>query len=235
MTYPFSDRVSAVMRRLVPAACVLCGAKAGIAGVCDACLHALPRPPDVDCPICADAVSVEGVCGRCLADPPHYDLVVAGLEYAHPVDNLVVTLKYARNLSAARPLAFCLAQALDAEPYPDIVCSMPISRNHLAARGFNQAAEIARLLCAEFGLEHMPAIARRIRSGMPQASLPWRGRGKNVRGAFVCDTDLAGKSVAVVDDVLTTGATLSELARVLKSRGARKVTGWVTARTLKNR
>lgn len=112
---------------------------------------------------------------------------------------------------------------------------MPLTPARLAGRGFNQAAELACLVVSEFGLRLSTTAASRSRDGPAQASLPWKERARNVRGAFRCDVDLEGKAVAVVDDVMTTGATLNEIATVLKRRGAREVTGWIAARTLPQR
>ena len=171
------------------------------------------------------------VCGRCLTRRPAFDRVVATLAYAFPADALVRSLKYRGGLACARPLAAALADALDAEPYPDLVMPMPLAPRRMRERGFNQAMEIARLVGAEFGVGITANGCRRGRESAPQASLPWKERAANVRNAFVCELDLEGKSVAVVDDVLTTGATLNELAATLKRRGAREVVGWIAART----
>ena len=108
---------------------------------------------------------------------------------------------------------------------------MPIADSRLRERGFNQAAEIARHTCAPIGLHLSRGVAQRISAGVSQTALPWGDRAKNVRNAFRCQANLSGKMVAVVDDVITTGATLNELATVLKRAGARKVVGWVVART----
>jgi predicted amidophosphoribosyltransferase len=108
---------------------------------------------------------------------------------------------------------------------------MPLARARLAGRGFNQAMEISRRVAAEFGLDITVDACQRTREGTPQASLPWKHRATNIRNAFACDVDVEGKSIAVVDDVLTTGATLNELALTLKRRGAREVIGWIAART----
>ncbi|NIO42527.1 MAG: hypothetical protein GTO41_21720 [Burkholderiales bacterium] len=140
-------------------------------------------------------------------------------------------LKYRRNLAAARVLALRLALRLDQEPYPDLVLPMPIAPSRLRERGFNQATEIGRYACAEFGLQLSPDVAQRISAGISQTMLPWADRARNVRGVFRCRANLRGKSVAVIDDVMTTGATLNELARVLKGAGANQVTGWICART----
>ncbi len=216
----------------MPAACVLCAARAADSGVCADCERSLPGMSSTHCPICSVPAARTEICGRCLGRTPRYDRVVAALIYAFPADSLITTLKYGRNLAAARPLAFALARALEREAYPDLVMPMPIAGERLAQRGFNQAAQIARLTCREFGLHISQDLVRRVRPGVPQASLPWKERAKNVRGVFACDSDLTGRSIAVVDDVLTSGATLSELASVLKRAGAREVVGWIAARTV---
>jgi predicted amidophosphoribosyltransferase len=108
---------------------------------------------------------------------------------------------------------------------------MPLARGRLAERGFNQSLEIARVVAADTRIALLPDACRKVAETPPQAALPWKERARNVRRAFVCDADLAGRKVAVVDDVLTTGATLNELARVLLRAGATSVRGWVVART----
>ena len=183
------------------------------------------------CPICAIPEPTGELCGHCLHKPPLFDRVVAAFMYEFPATVLIQELKYHGNLACARPLAAGLASALDAEPYPDLIMPMPLARGRLAARGFNQAMEIARRIAAEFGLDITVDACKRTRESTPQAALPWKQRATNIRNAFTCDIDVEGKSVAVVDDVLTTGATLNELALTLKRRGAREVIGWIAART----
>ena len=148
-----------------------------------------------------------------------------------PADFLVGELKYARNVSAARALAIPLGKRLESESNPDIVLPMPIAASRLRERGFNQASEIARHVCRAHRLGLDERLASRGSARQSQTSLPWRDRAKNVRGVFRCHSDLEGKSIAVVDDVLTTGATLNELATVLKRAGACEVVGWVATRT----
>ena len=111
---------------------------------------------------------------------------------------------------------------------------MPLSRKRLRERGFNQALEIAKPLAAALDIELSVDTCLRARHAPPQSALAWAERAKNISGAFVCMQDIAGRSVAVVDDVLTTGATLNEIARVLRSAGASRVVGWVAARTLEH-
>jgi ComF family protein len=226
------DNCASLVRRALPPACALCGAVASGDGLCTGCRMALPRLPALRCAVCAVPTPAGEVCGRCLQAPPRYARVAAALEYTFPVDSLVQRLKYAADLACARPLAAALADTIEHEPYPDLVIAMPIARQRLAERGFNQAAEIARLACREFGLTPRTGLVRRQRAATPQASLPWKERARNVRGVFACDADLSGMSVAVVDDVMTTGATLDELAGALRHAGAKTVTGWIAARTV---
>lgn len=216
---------------VMPHACLLCGASADECGLCPGCQAALPVTIGPRCAVCACPTPTVSLCGRCIKRPPKYDYVVSALDYIAPVDVLVADLKYSHNLAAARTLATSLALRLDQEPYPDVVLPMPIAASRLRERGFNQAAEIARHACAEFGLRMTPGLAQRVSAGVSQTSLPWTDRARNVRGAFRCEADLTGKTVAVIDDVITTGATLNELAVVLKRAGAAKVVGWIVART----
>ncbi len=229
---PLIDNCLAALRRIVAPACLLCGDAAGDCGLCSGCRDQLPLLGAGRCPICASPTPEDRTCGRCLRFPPRFDRVVAPLEYAHPVDSLVRSLKYHARLDSARPLACAMADALEKEPYPDLVLAMPLASERLAQRGFNQAAEIARLVCAEFGIRCNIDVVRRVRGGVPQASLPWRKRVGNVRGVFQCGSDLSGKRVAVLDDVLTSGATLDALAAELKRAGAHEVVGWIVARTV---
>ena len=225
------SQLSRWIRSHIPRACLLCGVSAGECGLCDACRAALPVASGPRCPACASPTPAASLCGRCIKRPPKYDYVVCALDYLAPVDFLVADLKYSHNLAAARTLAASLALRLDRELYPDIVLPMPIAASRLRERGFNQATEIARHACADFGLRLSPGFAKRIAAGVSQTSLPWADRARNVRGAFRCQANLAGQTVAVVDDVITTGATLNELATLLKRAGAKSVVGWIVART----
>ena len=118
----------------------------------------------------------------------------------------------------------------------DLILPMPLAPTRLKERGFNQALELARPIAKKRQIRLDAHTVRRVRDTPPQAQLPWKERARNIQGAFGCDatsgTHLAGLRIAVVDDVMTTGATLNELARVLKAAGAAHVTNWVVARTL---
>ena len=110
--------------------------------------------------------------------------------------------------------------------------ALPLSTERQRERGYNQALEIARVVAARSAVPLLRDGARRVRATPPQAALPWSERAKNVRGAFVCDASLAGLTIAVIDDVMTTGASLAEFAATLKRAGAKRVENWIVARTL---
>jgi ComF family protein len=225
------DNCLVIARWLLSPACLLCRADCGEEGLCAGCRKNLPHIPAARCPICAIANPTAQVCGRCLVERPCFDRVVAPFSYEFPATVLVQGLKYRGELACARPLAAGLVEALEREPYPDLLVPMPLAPARAAQRGFNQSMEISRLVAAEFGLEVSPDLCRRTREGAPQATLPWKQRAKNIRNAFACDADLTGRRVTIVDDVLTTGATLNELALTLKRQGAAEVSGWIVART----
>ena len=141
-------------------------------------------------------------------------------------------IKYGSAIALGGLLADLLAADIALAPAIDVVAPVPLSNARLAERGFNQALEIARPLARARGLRITADLGHRVRNTGAQADLPFGARRKNVRGAIACVEDLSGMRVAVVDDVMTTGATLDEFARVLKSRGALHVENWVVARTL---
>jgi len=224
-------------RRALPQACALCAAPAGIALVCPACTAALPRLLRA-CPVCALPHSTAGRCGACIATPPPFEAAVASFVYAFPVDRLLHELKYAGRLAyaewAAAELAASVAPTLDARPDGrriDLVAAIPLSPVRQRERGFNQALEIARRVARALDVP-LGHVVDRPGGGTPQAQLSWSERVRNVRGAFACRRDVRGLTIALVDDVMTTGATLAEAATTLKRAGAARIEAWAVARTL---
>jgi ComF family protein len=210
--------------------CLLCQAASGDRLLCAACERELPTNASA-CPRCALAGSVDVECGACLADPPHYDASCAAFVYAYPVDGLIQTLKYGGQLALAGLFAEKLRERIVLTTGVDLILPLPLHPARLAERGFNQAAEIGKALSRLTGISMETQLARRVRDTAPQTELPWRARAANMRHAFACEQDLSGLSIAVVDDVMTTGATLDEFARTLKRAGAARVQNWVVART----
>jgi ComF family protein len=218
------------VRSSVSEPCLLCGIAGAQDGLCLGCAADLPVLPTPACVNCAVPLTVAGICGACLAHPPRYDAVIAAYVYDFPVDALVQAYKYGGELRLARLLGNAVARR--ATTPVDVLVPMPLSSERLRTRGYNQALELAIRIGRSHGIPVWPRACRRVVDTPAQALLPWSERPGNVRGAFVCDADLTGLRVAVVDDVLTTGATLNELARNLKRAGATEVQGWVAARAV---
>jgi ComF family protein len=217
-------------RTLLAQDCLLCQGASGGKLLCQACARELPSTASA-CPRCALPGGGDAECGACIANPPHYDASYAAFVYAYPVDALVQALKYGGQLALAGLFARALQQRIGCALNVDLIVPLPLHPLRLAERGFNQAAEIAKVLARLYGIRMDAQLARRVRNTAPQTALPWRERVSNMRQAFACERELAGLSIAVVDDVMTTGATLDEFAHTLKRSGAARVENWVVART----
>lgn len=220
------------MRTRVAQSCLLCGARSRTGLLCPACAADLPALPEGRCPVCAQPGTGGQVCGRCLRRPPAYDATVARYRYAFPADVLVQRLKYGGQTVLAGWLADRLVEALAGRDLPDLIVPMPLHPGRLGQRGYNQAALLADRLSRRLGVALAPAACRRVRDTPPQVELALKDRRRNIRGAFACEADLAGRRVALVDDVMTSGASLDELARVVKRAGAVEVAAWVVARAV---
>ncbi len=228
-----SFNISVKFARLLPAQpCLLCGAHSHSGLCCAACDAELPRLTAAHCPICALPAPAGSVCGKCLKQPPPFDHTVAAFSYTFPVDKLVQALKFSERLMLANYLGDALAQRISA--HPDYIVALPLHPARLRERGFNQSLLLARQISRRLGIPLLPDACERVRNTPPQSGLPWKERDKNMRRAFICkpDVNVRGKHVAIVDDVMTTGASIGELARALKQAGASEVSAWVVARTL---
>lgn len=210
--------------------CLLCGAASLHGPWCAACDAALPYLTAPHCPTCALPTPDGSICGRCLKRKPQFDRSVAVFAYAFPLDQLVQALKFGERLLLANSLADRLAQAVTIPS--DCIVPMPLHPARLRQRGFNQSLELARRIARKLDLPLLPHACQRVRDTPPQSELAWKERGKNVRKAFACTQDFSGQHVAMVDDVMTSGASLNELALALRRAGASEISAWVVARTL---
>lgn len=222
------------LRQLLAPRCVVCDLDAGdpLCAGCTADFFATDMPR---CPTCAlrlPAAQGEDRCGACLRSSPSFDATVALADYAPPVDGMIVALKFGGRLPLAdvfgRLLSRAAAQALRSV---DAICPVPLAFERQSERGFNQSQEIARRVAADSGRPLRTDILLRTRHTAAQMDLALADRRRNVRGAFVVRGSVAGMRLAVVDDVMTTGATLDEVAAALKRAGAARVTNLVVART----
>ena len=226
---PFRETIRRTIPRLIPVECFLCGAEGEVDVLCPACIAVLPRWRRGDaCPICALPATAGRTCARCISRPPPFDATIAVYDYVFPVGQLVHALKYRTALDLAAWLGARLAECAGAGW--DIVVPVPLHRGRLRERGFNQSLELARPL-ARRGIRLLRDGVVRSRATPSQAGLDARARWRNVRGTFDVEADLEGCSVVVVDDVMTTGATLRALALALRRAGAVRVANLVVART----
>ena len=217
----------------LPQRCALCGAGTSNRLLCAGCDADLAHCLAPSCPVCALPTPGGQVCGACLRHPPAFDRTLAAFSYHFPLDRLLHAFKYSGNLALIEVLAKPLAQLAASHPKPDLLLPMPLHPSRLRERGFNQSLEIAKPIARWLDIPLAADACRRMRDTATQAGLKWKDRRRNVRGAFACDLDLRGKSVAVLDDVMTTGATLEEISRVLRYCGATTISAWVVARTAK--
>ncbi len=217
---------------LLPARCLVCG-EAGAAerDLCAACTDALPWNR-IACPRCAIPLPAAApACGRCLKKPPPFDAAHAAFAYGFPLDRLLPRFKFHGDLATGRLLAALMQGALRDVERPGALVPVPLSSARLRERGYDQALELAKPLARALGLPLRDDLLRRLRHTAAQSELGALARHRNVRGAFaVCAGAPLPRHVTLIDDVMTTGATLSECAKALRRAGVARVDAWVVAR-----
>ncbi len=226
--------LAGLRRALFPPVCLVCG-QAG-RGEIDCCAGCEPELPELETRCARCGIEMEqavALCGRCAMALPAFHAAWPGFVYEGVIERLVQRFKYQGDLAAGRLLADLLARRLVAMavPRPQLIVPVPLHVRRQLRRGFNQSALIARDLSLWFGgLPSLEALRRR-RHTATQSELPADRRGSNVRDAFALRRLPPGtRHVALVDDVMTTGATLNECARVLLRAGVERVDVWVVAR-----
>lgn len=229
-----NDRwISFVHSRLVPATCVLCSAPGhNDVDLCRSCAVDLPWLEHA-CSVCAAPLptSAGEICGACLTEPPPFSRTCAAFRYEEPVRRLVQELKFRNKLHLARLLGQLMGSRLAAqEAGVELIIPVPLHRKRLCERGYNQALELAHAMAKQLNVPIDMESCVRTRATAAQSELSSEQRQKNVRGVFSLRKPIAAKTVAIVDDVMTTGATVTELARVLRQSGVQEVQVWVCAR-----
>ena len=217
---------------LFPQACLLCSASNGAGfGICADCLNDLPYHNTPHCPQCGLLSFEHQLCGACIASSPDFDATKALFTYEYPVSQVLQQYKYNQQLALAETFAGLMLETLALENI-DLIIPMPLHPSRLQERGFNQSLEIARIIGKRLNIKVNSQVAQRIKLSPPQASLPLKERVRNMKGAFACHEDLSGLRIALIDDVMTTGASLNALAKAVKAKGAANVECWLIARTL---
>ncbi len=221
---------------LIPGTCILCEARTRRnLDLCRDCERDLPWLTK-QCYRCAlPLASPDPVCGACISSPPPFEHCFAAFEYADPIDRLIREFKNNQQLLTGKVLASLLASAFSfyhhADDWPDLLVPVPLHRSRLRRRGYNQAAEIADVIADQCNLHLDGQLCRKIRETQDQKTLDVHARRANIRGAWQLDRRVEGLRIALIDDVVTTGATASELAGLLLRGGAASVHVIALART----
>lgn len=211
--------------------CAFCGAST-LRDICRDCDADLPRI-DIGCRHCGIPLAHDGLCGDCLVAPPTYSRCIAPLRYEAPISHLVGSFKYQGNFNHGRILSRLLIERLEREHVASIAALIPVPLHWRRRwqRGFNQSEIIADELSRTLKLPMQARCLKKIRGGASQQGLDAEARRRNLRDAFVCGRDLQGLNLALIDDVVTTGATANAIAKILLNSGAASVQLWALART----
>ena len=225
--------------KLFPFTCVVCRKLSDRRqDLCQACLQDLPII-EQSCPRCANKItsifSLQKealLCGNCLSDPPPFQRTNALFVYEAPVISFILNLKFKQQLVYARILGELMAEKIRHSGELSVTCILPVPlhEKRLRERGFNQALELARPIAAAFNLKIDTDRVKRVQNTAPQMSLPAKKRETNLKHAFSTQYSFTGERIAILDDVMTTGATVSELSRVLLEKNAAHIEIWCIAR-----
>jgi ComF family protein len=231
--------LSHLVQWIYPPRCLLCGHSGQKQGheavdLCGYCQHQLPFN-ETACLSCAlplpQDVGPGTICGRCQKKQPAFDTSLSIFRYEQPTVWLIQQLKFNDRLSHARLLGNMLAQKIQyCDELPQCIIPVPLFNKRLRQRGFNQSVELAKPVAQKTGLPLELNLVERVRPTESQTGLDAKQRRKNIKGAFSIVRAVAYQHVAIIDDVVTTGSTVSELARVLKRAGVKRVDVWSIAR-----
>ena len=217
----------------LPQACVLCGQNCRRHALCTSCLADLPQIDAATCHQCGLPLDgpASGPCGHCLQQSPGYDHVISGFAYAQPVAQLVAKLKFRGQIQLARLFGELLIRPVQAgNSQAQAILPVPLHPGRLRQRGFNQALEIARPLSRALHLPLLTDMVYRHRDTQPQSEQSAARREGNIRDAFSLNQPPVFQHVAIVDDVMTSGHTVNEIAKLLRAAGVTQIEVWCVAR-----
>jgi ComF family protein len=226
-----------ILDGLLPRHCIMCGLCSGAENLCRPCAAELPRIGH-SCLLCGLPLHhpADRFCGSCLVKTPPWNCAIAALVYRFPVDQLVCRFKFGRDLACGQILAreLVIAASEKCQQMPACILPVPLHRSRHFSRSFNQADLLARQTGKALGIPVYGSFLKRCRRTLAHSGLDAARRKRNIRGAFTCRVPASKRAalghVVLVDDVMTTGATLAECTRTLKKAGAGRVSVWVAAR-----
>ena len=227
--------------RLFPACCVLCDTSVtGALSLCRPCLDDLPRLKSTcyQCGLPLENRQEASICGQCQQLSPPIDYLISSLHYAYPVNYLLSQLKFKHDLTHAKIFSHIMLTMLQkyysepADALPDIIIPIPLHKKRYRQRGFNQALEIAKPIAKKLHIPLSIDTVQRIKYTQAQSLLSAVERRKNLHNSFMINKRISAEHIVLVDDVVTTGTTVYELATLLKQSGVKKVGVWTVARAV---
>lgn len=230
----FSQHLRQCVEILLPHYCILCGSSSQTyLDLCVGCLNDLPRIKTA-CAYCGiPLIHANSICGTCLKKRPLYNSLFAPFHYQHPINYIISAIKFRHKLSFTQLLGNLVAKELQQhiKLLPDVIIPIPLHPERLRDRGYNQALEIAKPISHLLQIPIDYSVCIRTKMTQQQTGLVLAERIKNIRNAFHVAHDFMAKKVAIVDDVVTTGSTVTELCKVLRAYGVEHIQVWSCART----
>jgi len=227
-----THQLQELYRKVFPIPCLLCGLAAEQYGLCQPCMAELPVLGHA-CKRCALPLQNAQICGHCLNATPSQDHSFSLYRYEGTVRRCITAFKYHKQLQFSRLFGQQMAHVLSARAeLPDCLVPIPLHPWRLRHRGFNQSAEVAKYLASALNIAYRPELLKRVRLTQSQSELPFKQRKKNMRNAFACRTKQLPKHVAIIDDVMTSGYTAGEAAKIFKRQGVEVIEVWTIARAI---
>jgi ComF family protein len=227
--YKINDLFQSVINRLFPQPCFLCGEITAQA-ICAECVNDLPYI-QIACTKCGINLPISDICGNCASHPPLFHQAKSLFSYSYPMDILIQAAKFEKNFAVLRMLGDLMGQHFKQEKPPNVLIPIPLHPNRLQERGYNQAREIAKRISYHTKIEWNDSLCQRVKNTPQQARLSARKRRRNLKDAFaVTHLPSHWQHIVLIDDVMTTGSTASELSKMLFNAGAQKIDVWCCAR-----
>lgn len=231
------NTVKYLQNLLIPIRCLVCQKPSKrTLPLCKSCQIRMPILKSA-CQCCALKLPDDApkqLCGHCIKNPPFFYKTIALFCYEDIIIKLLTRLKFHQELNVAKLVAHLFCEQLINKKIrlPDILLAVPLHKKRLRKRGYNQALEIAKPIAKKFNIPLLKKACVRIRDTKPQIELPAKSRKQNIKNAFEIKKSMVGLSIAIIDDVMTTGNTVNELSKALMKSGAKQVEIWCIARTI---
>jgi len=221
-------------RKVFPIPCLLCGLPAYQLGLCQACIAELPLVNDA-CIRCATPLKNAQICGQCLKLPPFQDRSFSLYRYEGSVRRCITAFKYNKQLQLGPLFAQQMSKLLLTRSHlPECLIPIPLHPKRLRQRGYNQAAEVAKKLASTLNVAYRPELIRRVRLTQSQSDLPFKQRKNNMRNVFAYGEGELPSHIAIIDDVMTSGYTAGEAAKIFRRQGVEIIEVWTIARAIRH-